>query len=115
MQCAKSCKSNGASAFKHRIAFQATTQTSDGAGGFTEQWATVATVWASIEPARSFEKFVAMQTETHVTHKIMCRYNPLITTAKRALFEGRIFDVTGVINVNEDKQYMQIMATEGTL
>jgi SPP1 family predicted phage head-tail adaptor len=102
-------------AMNHRIAFQATTQTTDGAGGFIEEWATVATVWASIEPARSSERFLAMQTETHVTHTIMCRYNPVITTAKRAMFGSRIFDVTGVINMAEANAYMKITAVEGTL
>lgn len=115
MQCSGQCSKLSASDFKHRVAFEATTQTSDNAGGFTEAWATVATVWAKIEPARAYERFVSMQTETHVTHKITCRYNSAIATAKRATYDSRTFDVTGIINVDEANQYMILTVVEGTL
>lgn len=114
-RCAGSKTQLNAAELKHRIEFQKTTQTSDGAGGWTESWTTIATVWAKIEPVKSYERFIAMQTETYTTHKITCRYNANITTAKRALFNGRLFDVTGVINVEEDNSVLHIMATEGSL
>ena len=112
----KKCKGSmiNASELDKRVTFQATTQTPDGAGGVTEAWGVIATVWAKIEPIKSYERFIAMQTETHVTHQITCRYNPLITTAKRAVFNSRIFDITGVVNVNEDNVALIITAMEGT-
>jgi len=113
----KSCKNSliNVGNLNKRIAFQSVTQTSDGAGGYTEEWATILTAWASIEPVKAYEKFVAMQTETHISHKITCRYNPLITTAKRAVIDGRILDIIGVMNVNEQNVAMSITAMEGTL
>lgn len=118
MACKSKCASPtkiDASKLKHRIEIQATTQTTDGAGGFTEAWATVATVWASIEPANSRERFIAMQTETHTTHVIMCRYQSVITTAKRILFGSRIFDIVEVLNIEEANTVLKIRAVEGTL
>lgn len=117
MACKSNCKSSlvSASELRHRVTFQDKTVTPDGAGGQTEEWAVVASAWAKIEPVKSYERFVALQTETHVSHKITIRYNPIVTTAKRILFDGRVFDITGVINVNEDNVAMVITAMEGTL
>jgi SPP1 family predicted phage head-tail adaptor len=117
MACNSSCKASliNASELRHRVTFQRTKQTEDTAGGFTESWIDIASVWAKIEPVKSYERFVAMQTETHVSHKITIRYNKDVTTAKRMLFDGRVFDITGVVNVNEDNIAMVITAIEGTL
>lgn len=117
MACNSPCKASliSASELRHRVAFQQTKQTADGAGGFTEAWVTIATVWAKIEPVKSYEKFVAMQTETHVSHNITVRYNSDITTAKRIMYGTRIFDIVGVINVNEENVALKISAMEGTL
>lgn len=112
------CKSKtalNASKLRHRIVIQGTVQAADGAGGYTETWETVATVWASIEPANGRERFIAMQTESHVTHIITCRYNAEITTAKRILFGTRKFDITEVLNIEERNTVLVIRAIEGTL
>lgn len=117
MACKKSCGALKIDVGKmsHRIAIQSPAQVSDGAGGYTEEWATVATVWASIEPNNSRERFISMQTETHTTHVIMCRYNPVITTAKRALFGSRVFDIVEVLNIEEANRLIKMRAVEGTL
>lgn len=118
MACKKPCNSKLAldpSKLRHRIEIQSVTQTPDGAGGYTEAWATVATVWASIEPANGRERWIAMQTETHVSHVIMCRYQSAITTAKRILFGSRTFDIVEVLNIEERNAVLKITAIEGTL
>ena len=99
---------------RHRVVIQTVTQTPDGAGGFTENWTTAATVWASIQPANGRERWVAGQMETHVTHRIECRYNSAITTAMRILWGARVFDVVEVLNIEERNILMRIMAVEGT-
>lgn len=114
--CKRKCKTTlNAGDLEHRVVFQSVTQTTDAAGGFTESWATSATVWGKLEPLKSFEKFVSMQTETHTSHKLTCRYNPAITTAKRMTYSGRVFDVVGVINVEERNTIMIVNLIEGTL
>lgn len=118
MACKKPCNNKTAldpAKLRHRIEIQSVTQTADGAGGYTESWATVATVWASIEPANGREKWMAMQTETYMTHVIMCRYQSSITTAKRILFGARKFDIVEVLNIEERNAALKITAIEGSL
>lgn len=118
MACSRGCSKKSkvdASSLNRKIDIQSVSQTTDGAGGYTEAWATVASVWASIEPASGGEKWVAMQTETHTTHIIMCRYQSVITTAKRILYGTRVFDIVEVINVEENNTLLKIRAIEGTL
>lgn len=117
MACDLGCKASliNASELRHRVTFQRTKQTPDTAGGFTEAWVDIGSAWAKIEPVKSYEKFVAMQTETHVSHNITIRYNKDVTTAKRMIFGSRIFDIVGVINVNEENVVLKISAMEGTL
>ncbi len=97
---------------KHRISLQAVSQVSDSQGGFTESWATFATVWASIRPAKGFEKFQAAQLQTPVTHKITIRYRPDVTTKHRLLFGTRVFGIKEALNRDEAKQYLDIQAIE---
>lgn len=114
-KCPSDKLSLDAGKLRHRVTFQSVTQTSDSAGGYTESWATAATVWASIEPVSAYERFVGMQTETHTTHKVMCRYNSAITTAKRMSWDGRLFDVVSVLDIDGRHAALEIKVIEGTL
>jgi SPP1 family predicted phage head-tail adaptor len=97
---------------RNRLAIQSVARASDSQGGFTDTWTTVVTIWASIEPTKAYERFQAMQTATPITHKIKCRYNANITTAKRALFGSRIFDIKQVLNINESNSMMVLLCVE---
>ncbi len=97
---------------KYKVAIQSVTQTSDSQGGFTEAWATDATVWASIEPVKAYERFQAAKMETPVSHKITIRYRSGVTTKKRILWGSRVLDIKGVINVKEQNAFLEITALE---
>lgn len=95
-----------------RVAIQVDTQTPDGQGGFTSSWATIATVWASINPVKGYEKFQAGQLQTPVTHDILIRYRSGIITANRLLFNSRIFEIKEIINQNEDNVFLKLKCLE---
>ena len=98
-------------ALKHRIELQEETKTPDGQGGFITAWATVATVWAGIEPAKGYERYQAQQIQVPVTHKITMRYRA-VTTANRLVYGSRVFGIKEVLNVNEESRFLQIKAIE---
>ena len=109
---AKDCSKDVVSRMDKRITIQTVTQTTDNQGGYTEAWATLATVWASIEPIKAYEKFQAAQLQTPISHKIMTRYRSGITTAQRISWSSRIFNIKEVINVNEANAFLKIIAIE---
>ena len=98
--------------FKFRLTLQTLTRASDGQGGFTETWTDGPDVWASLEPAKAYEKFQAMQMQTPITHKIVTRYRADVTPSSRFKYGGRTFWVKEVINVKEDSRFLRITAVE---
>lgn len=101
---------------RHRITIQelilnaATTR--DMHGGIVEDWADVVTVRASVEPIRAVEIFRANQVDTRITHRITLRYQSGITTAMRAVFGKRIFLFLSVINPDERRIMLEMLAME---
>ncbi len=100
-----------ANSLKHRMELQSLTRAADNQGGWTETWATVATVWAGIEPVKGWERYQAQQIQVPVTHKITMRYRA-VTTAQRLVYGSRIFGIKEVLNVNEESRFLQIKAIE---
>jgi len=101
---------------KHRITFQEEVRTPDGGGGFTLIWQNISTeptVWAKITPLRGSEAQTAQQLESKVIHRFIIRYRSDITAAHRISFDGRVFNIHSVININEGDEFTGITATEG--
>lgn len=97
---------------RHRVTFQALTRTPDAGGGATETWTDVATVWAAVEPLAGTERLRAMQVSPTLSHRIRTRYRAGITTANRAVYDGREFDITAVIDPGERHRELQLLAEE---
>jgi SPP1 family predicted phage head-tail adaptor len=101
---------------RHRIAIEAGTRTPDAGGGTSNPWAaptTVAEVWAAIQPLQGDERLRAQQLQSRVTHKIVLRYRPDIRTSHRVNFNGRIFNIRSVINLDERSRWLELMCEEG--
>ncbi|MFQ5954722.1 MAG: phage head closure protein, partial [Kiloniellales bacterium] len=63
---------------RHRITFEKQVRVADGAGGWTETWATERSSWAKVVPLGGGERWRAMQTEHPVSHRITVRYNATV-------------------------------------
>jgi SPP1 family predicted phage head-tail adaptor len=105
---------NSPAALRHRIKFQSLTLAIDDTGGQVETWADFAEVWASIEPKLDRERYFAQRNEPLYSHKIRLRYLAGLKASMRILFDGRIFEVKGVINEEEIKDWIEIRAMERT-
>jgi SPP1 family predicted phage head-tail adaptor len=95
-----------------QVTIQSVTQTTDDQGGFTEAWATFATVWAYVRPVKGYERFQAQQLQTPVTHKLTVRYLAGVTTKHRILFDSRVFEIKEVINVEEQNAFLELICIE---
>lgn len=98
---------------RQRVNIQARSATVDAFGQESETWATVATVWASVEPLSGRELLAAQQVQGETTHRIRMRYQAGVTTSSRLLFNLRPFDVRSVINKNEAGAFLELLCTEG--
>ena len=99
---------------RKRLHIQIPTVTQDTDGGQIVTFATVETVWGEVKPLRMTEKLLAAQVAARETHLITLRYQtPLPPTYQLAL-KGttRVFEPTGVVNVDERDRALQVTAIE---
>lgn len=83
---------------RHRITIQRKEQTQNpNTGAMTTTWATVATVWAAVEPLSAREFIAAQAVQSDVSVRITMRYRPGITSAMRLLHDGKTYNITGVL------------------
>lgn len=109
---AKGCTKYAPARMDKRVTVQNAVRVSDGQGGYNETWPDGAAIWAWLEPVKGYEKYMAMQTQTPVTHKIVTRYRADISTASRIRYGTRVFWVQEVIDPGEAKQFLNITAQE---
>ena len=103
--------------YRHVVTVQDPTgMVSDGEGGFTEGWTDLdpATWDVRISPAtaRDLERVGAGTVITTATHVITGRHRPDVSTGARVLFERRIFQVTGLRNIDERDVTLECTAEE---
>jgi SPP1 family predicted phage head-tail adaptor len=98
---------------RKRVIFQAETPTTDNAGGYALAWTDFMTVWADIKPMNGQKVFVDGHLEGHVTHHVTMRYVPGITTDLRMIYNNRLFNIRGVLNLDESNHWLQVLVEEG--
>lgn len=112
-------KKNSLSRLKRRVTLQQEVQIPDGAGGFSRSWQDVVELWAEIETisARFMygqEKFVADKIQTETVYRFVIRRYLGISTAMRLAFENRIFYIKAVFDISESREFIEILAEEGS-
>ena len=98
---------------KYRLTLEAPVETADGAGGVNRSFASVATVWASLEPVADRADTTAAGLGAVVTHRIVIRSGPEVTTRHRFRIGARIFRVVAV-RQQDDGRFLAIHAEERT-
>ncbi len=106
------CAKDLVSRMDKRVAIQSASQVSDGQGGYSDVWATLATVWANIEPTKGWERMQAQQLQSPVTHKVKMRYYSGLTTKHRLLYGTRVLDIKEVINEGEANSFHTLQCVE---
>lgn len=95
------------------IIIQTPTRTSDEFGGGTVTWATFSTVWSHINPKNAREDFHSKHLEHRVTHEITIRYLSGVLSNMRISYGSRIFQIKGIMNVEEKNQFLILKCEEG--
>ncbi len=99
-------------ALRHSVTIQTPSLTADGDGGQSTTWATLATVFAAIEPVSQVERQSNQTVLSLSTHVIRVRYLAGVTTKSRVVFGARIFGIDGVENVAERSAELRLSCTE---
>lgn len=100
-------------ALTYRVTLQEAVRTPDGGGGFTEAWQNIAetpTVYAAIQPLSGGEAFRFRQLEAAATHRIIIRHRTDITSAHRLLHGTDIYDIVSVLDADEKREFLEIVA-----
>lgn len=84
---------------RHRITIERPVDIDDGAGGVTRTWQDAAVVWAAVEAVAAAERYEAGQAGQLVSHRVIMRTWPGLTTAHRlrrgtTVYEPRSFRAT---------------------
>lgn len=93
---------------RHRISLERVTQAPDGTRATTP----FATLWASIEPVATGEADVAAHVTGLVTHQLTIRWRADVTSADQFRLGARVFIPTSVVDPDETRRVLVIMARE---
>lgn len=95
-----------------RVTLQQPGGVPDGAGGMTEGYTDVATVWAEVEPLREEEVVASQRIEGRVTHRVGMWYRPGVKEDMRLTFEGRALDIVSIIDPKEEHKELHLLCRE---
>ena len=101
---------------KHRMTIRQPVLTPDGAGGFSESWQDVATVYAAITPRAAGEQLKYGQIEATVTYQVVMRYRTDITSGMILLDEkGVAYNIISALaqpgQGSREKAYLSLLAS----
>ena len=100
---------------KHRVRLESATRVADGGGGSTAYWDLVADVWAAIWPRSADEPFSLDRAAGRATHDIWIRKRDGVKPEMRFVFGTRIFDILGVLDVEDKGRFLRCPAEERDL
>jgi SPP1 family predicted phage head-tail adaptor len=85
----------------------------DDIGNQTETWAKVAETWAAIEPLKGDERWAAAYAQATTTHRVTMRPPGVaVHPSNRLVFNGRIFEIEAVLDIEERGRELQLMCVE---
>lgn len=97
---------------RHRVTFQRPIEKKSDIGAVTYDWQTIKTVWASVRPISSFEKFNTDQFISGLDSIINTRYCHAlcnVTAKDRVLFNDKKYNINGEpINKFERNKELEI-------
>lgn len=102
-----------------RVVLQNRAPTTDTEGSPGDDWVTVATIWADVQPLTANELLQAAQAEAQVTHQVNIRYRRDIGHNSRLLFDAgdgfgsRVLDIIAApIDVGMNHRELQLLCQE---
>lgn len=100
-----------------KLALEDAVRVADGAGGFSENWVVLGTLWAEVEAGAGRERFGAGVTKSTVPYKITVRAAPVGAASRpkpeQRFREGaRVFRIIAVADHDHTAAYLTCFATE---
>lgn len=90
-----------------KVTIQAYESGADAAGQEQKDWYNWKTVWACVEPMQQSEAFEIDQVTSVRSCKITTRYASGYTPEMRVVYNGRTLEVSGVIDVDERREWLE--------
>jgi SPP1 family predicted phage head-tail adaptor len=103
----------GPGTLNRRLTLEEPVETDDGAGGVTRDYQTLATLWAEVTPVTARGDVVAAALGATVTHRIVIRRNPDVTTRHRFRDGARIFRIVSM-RERQNGRFLEIQTEERT-
>ena len=100
---------------RHRLVLEEAQRVSDDAGGFTESWIEVATIWAALQPSGGSEAVESGRLAGRVSHTVTFRYRAGVTPAMRFRLGPRVFHILAAIDEDERRRWLRCLCEERDL
>lgn len=109
------CSKYKATDLNEPVTFERVTQTPDGAGGFTEAWATIsgAPTRAMVKPMSGREVWASMRVEARSTVMVVTRYFAGLKEGDRVVIGGENHNIRYIRDVDLAKRWLEINAEGG--
>jgi len=103
----------GIGKMRERVTIEQETATPDGYGGYANTWATVATVWAKVEPLSGREQIEADKLQGVVNTRVTIRYRSDVVPGMRLVWGSRNYNIRAVISEEERDRFLQLTCDVG--
>jgi SPP1 family predicted phage head-tail adaptor len=97
---------------RHRLVLEQPVEGADGAGGVTRSYATVTMLWAAVVPVAARGAVGAADVGANVTHRILIRSGPGVTTRHRLREGPRIYRILALRDQDGSGRFVEIAAEE---
>lgn len=98
-----------------RVVLEQLTRTPDGAGGATESWSTVATIFAAVRALSGSEGFVFDRMTGRATHEIIIRHRSDAKPTMRFRLGARLFEILAVLDEDGRRRHLRCLVEERDL
>lgn len=92
-----------------RVSLERFEASQDEIGQPIEAWVALATVWAAVEPQAGREFVAAGAAQSELTTKVRIRWRDGITTGDRLTHDGRVYNITSVVDYRSAKRELVLM------
>ena len=97
------------------VLFERATRTTDGSGGSTRAWATVAgaPTRAHAKAMSGRERWSSERTEATDAIRVVIRYGATIKESDRVTVDGKKYNINRIVDVEFARKWLEITATGG--
>ena len=100
------------SRFRHYVRLESPSYSQDDGGDVLTNWVLEREVWADIQPSQSRENYQHGVMHGEISHMIYLRYTSDINEDWRIVYDDRVFEIQGIVNVQEANRILMVKAKE---